>query len=134
MLKLTKLINLYEEHEIGYVIMNIVYGIISILSIIYVGINWHTLGAWNIPLLIYALFNLGNMFRMLICIDWNYDHEGSGRYYKYIIFRGALMFFPLLLPYWICLAVAYPLDKLIWGIAIGYTHLRDWLIDPTEEK
>ena len=134
MLKLTKLIDIYEEHEFGYAIMNIVYGIMSILSVLWVCFKWDTLGGWNIPLLIYALFNLGNMFRMVICIDWNYEHGASGRYCKYIIFRGALMFCPLLLPYWICLAIAYPLDKLIEGIADGYIYLRDKLIDPTEEK
>ena len=134
MLNLTKMIDLYEKHELGYQIMNGVYSLGTIVASVVVGANMDRLGAWFIPLLVIALANLAHFFRLIFCIDWGYKHGGSGRYYKYIVFRFAILCLPILFPYWICMGIAIPLDSAINAVWKFYLFIRDKLVDPNEEE
>lgn len=130
MLKLTNLIDIYEDHEIGYYIMTWAYGLLAlsgpIICYIFDGIG---------ILFMLAACNFINLFHMLARIDWdNVDYDRrDARIFRYRVFRVALVFAPVLFPYWICLGIAIPLDMLLTGIGRAYLYIRDKIVNPDEE-
>jgi hypothetical protein len=130
MLKLTKLIDVYEKHENGYYIMTWAYGLLAlsgpIICYIYDGIG---------ILFVLAACNFINLFQMLVRIDPdNFDFDRrEARIFRYRVFRVALVFTPVLFPYWICLGLAIPLDMLLTGTGRAYLYIRDKIVNPDEE-
>lgn len=129
MLKLTNLIDIYEDHEIGYYIMSWAYGLLAlsgpIICYTYDGIG---------ILFVLAACNFINLFQMLARIDLdNFGCRRDARIFRYRVFRVALVFTPVLFPYWICLGIAIPLDMLLTGIGRAYLYIRDKIVNPDEE-
>ena len=128
MLKLTNLIDIYEDHEIGYYIMSWAYGLLAlsgpIICYIYDGIG---------ILFVLAACNFINLFQMLARIDLDHCDRHDARIFRYRMFRVALVFAPVLFPYWICLGLAIPLDMLLTGTGGAYLYIRDKIVNPDEE-